>query len=110
MTIRSLALVAAVSAALFAGAANARSERFQASALGSGSTEDAAANRAKQAAVQACRAAGGTVAGAANATFFRAFATNQAGPEDVIIGYEFLGSVPCSKQVPDDGGPQFGDF
>lgn len=109
MTIRSIAFVAAVSVALFAGAANARTERFQATALGSGDTEEAAASSAKQAAVQACRSAGGTVAGAASATFFRALATNQAGPEDVIIGYDYLGSVPCSKQFPDDGGPQFGD-
>lgn len=109
MNIRSIALTVAASTVLFAGAANARVERFQVTALGSGSTEAAAANRAKQAAVQQCTSAGGRTAGAPTATFFRAFGTNQAGPDVVIVGYEYLGSVSCTKQVADDGGPQFGE-
>lgn len=109
MNIRSIALTVAASTVLLAGAANARTERFQASAIGSGSTEAAAASRAKQAALQRCTSLGGTAASAPTATFLRALGTNQAGPDVVIVGYDYVGSVTCAKQVADDGGPQFGD-
>lgn len=109
MNVRNIAFAIAASAAVFAGAADARTERFQARALGSGSTEAAAASRAAQAAVSACKSAGGTAVAAPTTTFVRAYGTNQAGPDVVIVGYEYLGSVACSKNVADDGGPQFGD-
>ncbi|WP_168356448.1 hypothetical protein [Lysobacter enzymogenes] len=110
MNLRSIVVTTAASVTLFAGAASAATTYFQATRLAQGSTQASASEAAKQAAVYQCRAQGGSVAGTPQASFFRAFSTNQAGPEDVIIGYEYQGSVRCAKQIADDnGGPQFGD-
>lgn len=110
MSLRTIALAAAASAALFAGAASAATTYFQAGRLAQGATQASAIEAAKQAAVNQCRAQGGSVAGTPQASFFRALGTNQAGEDTVIIGYEYFGTVRCAKQVADnDGGPQFGE-
>jgi len=111
MNLRSIALACAASAVLFAGAANARTVYFNATYVGHGETREAASEAAKQAAVNRCRNEGGTVAGSPTARFSQAYGTNQAGPDTVIVGYDYFGSVRCAKEVPDDDvGPQFGDI
>jgi len=109
MNLRSIVVTTAASVTLFAGAASAATTYFQATRLAQGSTQASASEAAKQAAVYQCRAQGGSVAGTPQASFFRALATNQAGEDQVIVGYEYTGSVRCAKQVADDGGPQFGE-
>ncbi|QQQ00454.1 hypothetical protein [Lysobacter enzymogenes] len=110
MTLRTLVATAAVSAALFTSAAHARTVRFDATSLVRGNTEAAALANAKQAAVNACTAQGGSVAGQPSAKIFRVLGTDQGGGDFIVTSYEATGSVACTKEVPDGDNNQTGNF
>lgn len=110
MILRTFAATAAVSAALFATVAHARTVRFEATSLVRGDTEAAALANARQAALNACVAQGGTVAGQPGAKIFRVMGTDQGGGDFIITSYEATGSVACTKEVPDGGDNQTGGF